>query len=403
MVLTALTGCDLPLASKPVNNFPPFEITKGDAGVTDDQVAQVQKIVEDGRLLQHVSSEYGFSYQDTIRVQLASGDDGYRHLLTREGKSQTTLDNEVKYTDASVYRNNISINLAKRKTEVDLSSTIAHEMTHILFNQNDVRIPSWINEGLSQRMGFAEVMRGQNQLEQKSEQLKVLSHVLKNKQDQGHLDLLADNLDTIHTMTTTYNVEWFDYLAVQNLWNQQGAEKIRAYLLKCQGSAQAKKDPFDESFGVKQADYETDYNQTLAGELTHPDLGVTVSFTLSESSPGKLLIRQGGAEDYNVLALEPGSHTVTVTPDNQVSGMPVARTMKGKTEVRPNVLFFLVSLDTPKEIEGQMIKTYGFAIARYFGRYYYMNSFLNTEGGTPTTHHDVKLPGLELTGVESSM
>lgn len=151
---------------------------------------------------------------------------------------------------------------------------------------------------------------------------------------------------------------------------------------------------------MKQTDYETAYNQKLAGELAHPDKGVTLSFTLNEKSSGKLLIRQAGAEDYNVMALETGAHTVTVMPDNTVTGLPVARTVKGKSEVRPNVLFLIVSLDKPVEVEGQMVKTYGFAIARYYGRYYYMNSFLNTDGGSPNTHHDLKLPSMELTGIE---
>ncbi|PWK14925.1 hypothetical protein [Tumebacillus permanentifrigoris] len=397
--MIALTGCDLPLTSKP-DNFIAYELVKGDDAVTDDQQAQVQRLLEDGNLLQKVGSEYGFTYQETIRVQLASGDDGYRSLLTREGKSSETLDNEVKYTDASVYRSNITINLAKRKTDGELSSTLAHELTHILFNQNALRVPSWINEGLAQRMGFAEDARDQSPLMKKSERLKVYSHVLKNKQEQGHLELLVDNLETIHTMTSTYNVEWLDYLAVQCLWDQQGAEKFRQYLQKIKDNPLNKIDPFEESFGVKQTDYESTFNQRLAGDLAHPDKGVTISYTLHEDSPGKLLIRQAGAEEYNILALEQGSHQLTVLPDNTVTGLPVARMVKGKSEVRPNVLFFIVSLDKPEEIEGQMVKTYGFAIARYFGRYYYMNSFLNTEDGASSTHHDLKLPSLELTGLE---
>lgn len=379
----------------------PYEITADDDGVTAEQVAQVQKILEGDHLLQTVSNEFGFPYRDTVHVLLASGDEGYRKLLARDGKSQDTLDREVKYTDATVYRNNISINLAKRKTEREVQSTLAHELTHILFNQNNLRVPSWVNEGLAVRMGIEEEGRGLPPLVQAGEQQRITSHVLKNKDEQKWLELIINNLDTIHTMSTTYNVEWLDYLAMQDLVEQQGEEKVREYLQKCaRAEGKGKVDPFAAVFGLNQDQYEMQVNAKLAEELEQPDKGVTISFHVTETNPGKLLVRQAGASEYNVMPLTPGDHRVTVRPDNSVEGLPVIRTYKGKAESKPNVLFFMVLLEKPMEIDGKKVKTYGYAIARNYGRYYYMNSFLNEEGGASNTHHDLQLPGIFVTDVE---
>ncbi|KEO81896.1 hypothetical protein [Tumebacillus flagellatus] len=397
----ALTGCNVPLLQKKA--FSPYEITKADDGVTDAQTALVEKVLDQDHLMQTVGEEYGFAYRDTVSIQLASGDDGYRKLLSRDGKSKETLDREVKYTDASVYRNNISINLAKRKSETDVRSTLAHELTHILFNQNSVKIPSWVNEGLAQRMGMREEVRGQPPVVQEGQQLKVLTHVLQNKQEQGELKLLVDNLDTIHTMSSTYNVEWLDYLAVNNLWEEQGAEKFREYLAKTEPTLKLKPaDTFASVFGLKQDRYESEYNETLADALKQPDRGVKLSFNVTEKSPGKLLIRQAGAQDYNVFNLVQGENHVTVKPDNTVDGLKLLNTYKGKAEAKPNVLFLMVYLDKPKDLEGKLVKSYGVAVSRTFGRYYYLNSFLNVEGEASNTSHNVKLPGLELTGVETA-
>ncbi|MBL0385702.1 hypothetical protein JJB07_03475 [Tumebacillus sp. ITR2] len=397
-VSLALSGCNMPWLTK--KEFQPYVVTKGDDGVTDLQTSRVQKILDEDHLLQTVGNEYGFPYQDTVHVQLASGDEGYRKLLTRVGKSQDTLDREVKFTDASVYGNNISINLDKRKSDTDVRSTLAHELTHILFNQNNVKIPSWVNEGLAQRLGMAEEVRDQPQVVREGQPLKVLSHVLQNKQEQGNLQLLVDNLETIHTMSSTFNVEWLDYLAVRNLWEQQGAEKFRDYLQKCVPSLKLQSDPFKSVFGMEQDQFESAFNAQLDEELKLPDHGVDLAFNVTEKNAGKLLIREAGAQDYNVFDLVQGANQVRVLPDNTVEGLKLLRTYTGKAEPKPNVLFLMVYLDKPMEVDGKLVKTYGFAIARYFGRYYFLNSFLNVEGESSKTGRDLKLSGLELTSVQ---
>jgi hypothetical protein len=144
----------------------------------------------------------------------------------------------------------------------DLANVLTHELTHVVLNQKGIgdSLPTWINEGIAWHDGLL----AQSQVSpQKTQQLtaKLNQQIHQVAQQQQLLQLSASENDIL---SANYNVEWEDYLAVQNLLNTYGNQAFLSFL---NGISQNGVDAsFQQTYNMSRANYEASFYQTLAQE-----------------------------------------------------------------------------------------------------------------------------------------
>jgi hypothetical protein len=238
-----------------------LQVVAGDSGVSGSTLKT------SGQILQNLSlpvlqSSLGQTPNAQTEITLFSSQRSYAEALLRSGAPQDQVQAIVVNTGGVTVGNQVWIPLYNLKSESDLANVLTHELTHVVFNQEGIgeSIPTWINEGVAWHDG----MLAHQQVDPQSAQKETnqLNRQLAAATNEGALLPLSASEQDI--LQAPYNVEWQDYLAVEQLRKQYGDQVFDAFLASIPKYGVEKS--FQKSFGMSLSSYEQQFTRSLASQ-----------------------------------------------------------------------------------------------------------------------------------------
>lgn len=144
-----------------------------------------------------------------------------------------------------------------------LANTLTHEMTHVTLNQDALgnQLPTWLNEGFAWYNGMQ--AEAQISIAQETSLFTILLKGVDVARGNGQLlPLTATEQDVLHH-NAQYNLEFFDYLAVNNLISKYGLQKFRQFLANVHG--EGVEGSFLKTFAISLGQYERSFYQSYEG------------------------------------------------------------------------------------------------------------------------------------------
>ncbi|MCL6592906.1 MAG: hypothetical protein K6T31_02940 [Alicyclobacillus sp.] len=235
-----------------------IKVSAADAGVSAQAVQQAAQLIQQIALPQ-LQQTLGQTPGNT-QVVLFSSKRSYAQALSQAGMNGSDLAQAVSETGGITLGQTVWIPLYNLNDESDLANVLTHELTHVVFNQEGVgdQLPTWINEGTAWFNGLqaqaqlnpAAVQQLQNEYNQE---------VTAAARSGSLLPLTADE-QTI--LNAPYNVEWEDYLAVQQLVQNFGLDRYKAFLQSI--PKQGVDSSFQSAFGQSLNSFVQQFDQNLA-------------------------------------------------------------------------------------------------------------------------------------------
>jgi hypothetical protein len=234
-----------------------IEISAGDESISTGVINQTSKLIE-GVSIPILEQSVG-TPTDTIHVVLFSSSSSYANALTNAGMARSEVKKFIKGTQGLTVDNEIWIPLYNLSDKSELDNVLTHELTHAILNQRGIgdTIPVWVNEGLAWHNGMLAKMKVNPT---KTKQLEaMLNNQIQTVANSGKLLPLTASEEDI--VSASYTVEWVDYLAVQNLIDQNGMDSFLSFLNGI--SKNGVEASFQTEFGQSIATYEQDFYQQL--------------------------------------------------------------------------------------------------------------------------------------------
>ncbi|PWK03344.1 hypothetical protein [Tumebacillus permanentifrigoris] len=231
-----------------------LKLTAGDNTVSQNTLQTAAQIIQDISL-PTLQQQLNQKPSAGTEIALFSSQRSYGQALLQAGVPRDQINAIVTNTGGITIGNAIWIPLYNLKDQTDLANVLTHELTHVIFNQQGIgeSLPTWINEGMAWHVGLL----GQQQLDPTSVQNQI------NHQNQsiaqvarsGQLLPLEASEDNI--LTAGYNVEWVDYLAVNQLLQTYGEDQFRAFLVDI--PRYGVETSFQQHFGESITDFEDNF------------------------------------------------------------------------------------------------------------------------------------------------
>lgn len=184
------------------------------------------------------------------QILLFSNEESYAGALEAAGIPQKEIPYYTKKSGGVTLGRDIWIPLYAWPDTSGLAYTLSHELTHVSLIENGMNLPEWLNEGLAWYIGW----NVQEQInptriadDQSSYSREMQAAVLKGQ-------LLPLSITEQDILEATYNVEWEDYLAVEDLLHRYGGSTISSFLT--QSKRVGVTDSFRRYFGISMGDYE---------------------------------------------------------------------------------------------------------------------------------------------------
>lgn len=375
------------------------QVINGDGQVSAQRLDQVKgKLPEISR---NVSAEYGYSYNGPVNMYLVTEKTTYQQLLVSHGYTSTRASTLSEVSAGLARGNDVYIPLYASSSDNDMYGTIAHEMVHVLFNQNGLggSLPSWINEGLANRTGFEVEYTGRPGIMLQSHKQWLSNYILDIKHDGRLLGLLSSGDDTINSLTN-YDVEIQDWLAVDRIINQYGFDKMKNYLnlLKQQ---QTHNSAFTAAFGVSPQTFEAGFNAYLDQQMNRTDRGMRMSFRVTDAFHGSFMILPKGQTNWRSYTLNPGTYTVTVLPDGTIQGLNATRLEQAAGGPETDAVYLGIAPDSNVSEGGKLVDFAGFALKYGFGEYFLLNSWRSNTDGTTSYPDTNSVLGVEIISIQS--
>lgn len=234
-----------------------IQITAGDQGVTKSAVQTAVEAVQNISL--PILKTNLWEPPQSARIVLFSSRNSYGNSLIRAGVPAGQVQDIVAKTGGLTVGSDIWIPMYNLHSKADLANTLTHELTHVVLNQHGLgdAIPTWVNEGIAWHDGMLAMQQVDPKATQRIEN--ASNQQIQKVADAGQL--LPLTVDEQAILTARYNVEWEDYLAVQNLIQQQGIDKFRTFLA---GTLQmGVKSSFQTQYRMSLSDYENQFVRSL--------------------------------------------------------------------------------------------------------------------------------------------
>jgi hypothetical protein len=234
-----------------------IQVSSGDPGVSQKEVQTAAHMIQ--TLSLPILRENVSEPVQPSHVVLFSSKAAYAKALENAGIENDMVKHIVEKTGGITVGSDVWIPLYALQSNGDLANVLTHELTHVALNQKEIsdHIPDWVNEGIAWHDGMLALQNIQPRTAKQESAL--MNRQIRLVAQQGAL--LPLTVDEQGILQAHYNVEWEDYLAVENLIQQEGIEKFRAFL------EDTVKDGVDKSFlnhyQMSINTYENQFYQTL--------------------------------------------------------------------------------------------------------------------------------------------
>lgn len=240
-----------------------ISVNPGDPGVTTDDVNRIIAIMGTTSLF-FIPNELGKKPSEA-RIVLFSSKDSFAAALRKVGFPPGLIPHITENTDGMTMGTVIWIPLYNSQDNADLANVITHELTHITLNEMGVsnKLPVWMNEGICWMTGMT--AKRAFDPDKTNQQENKLNQQLRAAVRQGRFVPLAASENDI--LRASYNVEWEDYLAVQNLILAYGLDTFQAFLkdVGSEGVLQS----FQKHYGMSLGEYESRVEMAMIKTFTY--------------------------------------------------------------------------------------------------------------------------------------
>jgi hypothetical protein len=381
---------------------PKIRVIGADSNLHDEQTQAVYRMLQDGTLLRKIEGDVGLTYQKSIWVLLTNSDQGYQNAIAnygQESKAGTIAQN----SDGLSFGSELILPLHRMTAAADQKMTTAHELTHVLLNQNGgERISSWFHEGLAWEVGMdmryegqPAVMRGQLEGEMRDDVLQAV-------QDGTYRPLIGSSAGKLDALgNQAYNAEFQDHLAFDYLVERSGRSKITAYV---QAYARGVDLPFQSTFGLTEADFKGQFDSYVKQEVQGTSQGTQIKLSVPAGFQGRFSLLGQNSHTWKEFTLTQGDHTLTFYKDGRVEGLNVLNEYS-EDHADANMIYLFVEPGQPVKEQGITSDAGGLAVADAFGRSYYHNAWLfplDGQNGGQTVFPDTnRIYGVELLDVQA--
>ncbi|EGW36814.1 peptidase MA family metallohydrolase [Desulfosporosinus sp. OT] len=235
----------------------------GDNRVTNNLLSSAVKIINQTSL--SILSKYaGSTPTQAVNIILFSSPQTYGNALIQAGIPADDIAAYTANTGGITIGSNIWIPLYNLKDISQLANVMTHELTHVTFNQigSGDKLPTWINEGAAWRDGLL----AEQQLDSLATSLEMLTEqrgVLQAVTSGQLLPLTATEQDILNA---NYNVEYEDFMAVESLVKQYGADKFIAFLDAAKSNQQDADEAFQTTYKIRMVDFQNTFLKSLQSE-----------------------------------------------------------------------------------------------------------------------------------------
>ena len=371
-------------------------------GLKEGQTTQVQELLRTQNIVAQVEKEAGLSFQMPVWIYLTNSDAGYKQAIATYG-DPSDADGVDNVSEGVTYGNTVILPLHRNSEKAsDLPMTVAHELLHVLLNQNGgFDLPSWVHEGLAWQAGLDAAYAGQAPLLRRMQDAMMRDYVLDIVKNGKYQPLIDDHDATIQALSASYNVELQDYLAYRYLIEQQGQAKFSAYL---DAFALGDSAAFQHSFGLTPAAFETQFKHYLDQEAAKTSRGVAITFQVPASLPDNGILSittQGtGEQRERDVMLGPGRYTVYVYKDGRIEGI---ETVPGEyiAQRDAQAAFLTLRMKTAQKFNGLDTRDGGFVLYDSFGEYMLSSVWTDDLQGQDHYSEASKLFGVEILDIQT--
>ena len=202
-------------------------IKAGDNAVPATRLTIASQIIKDISL-PTLNALVGLSPAKNIQVVLFSSPKTYANALVQANIDPSSIQSIVADTGGLTVNTTIWIPLYNLADNSDLSNVLSHELFHACASSQGFgdQLPTWLNEGTAWRIGLTAMQKVDPQ--KTSLEMATLEVDVRNAAKSGILlPLTASEKDILNAQ---YNVEYEDFMAVEQLVKQFGTSSYKTFI-----------------------------------------------------------------------------------------------------------------------------------------------------------------------------
>ena len=233
-------------------------ISAGDRAVSSMRLTKASQIIKDISL-PTLSSLVGLSPAKNIQVVLFSSSKTYANALREAGIDPKSIPLLVANTGGLTVGTTIWIPLFNLKDNSDFANSLSHELFHACASSQgyDAQLPIWMNEGTAWRIGLMAMKQINPQ--KTALEMDSLEVGVRNAAKNGTLLPLTTSEDGI--LSAKYNVEYEDFMAVEQLVKKYGTSTYKNFITNLKYE-NVRKD-FQNTFNTTIDNYQSSFIKSL--------------------------------------------------------------------------------------------------------------------------------------------
>ncbi|MDR3585124.1 MAG: hypothetical protein P4L59_07345 [Desulfosporosinus sp.] len=202
-------------------------IKAGDNAVSVTSLTQASQMIKDISL-PTLNTVVGLTPAKTIQVVLFSSSKTYAQALSQANIDPSSIQSIVTNSGGLTVDTTIWIPLYNLADNSDLANVLSHELFHACASSQNYggQLPTWLNEGTAWRIGLTAMQKVNPQ--KASLEMTYLEADVRNAAQKGILlPLTASENDILNAQ---YNIEYEDFMAVEQLVKQHGTSTYRTFI-----------------------------------------------------------------------------------------------------------------------------------------------------------------------------
>lgn len=359
-------------------------------------LSTVSQLLSRYHIVRTVTSDLHMGTGQPVTLYLAQNSADYATALGKVGLSHEQANALSADTGGFTLGNSIIVAMFQNPTPGDVANTIAHELTHVLFNDNVGELPSWLNEGLAVSQGMYAQGRVQGWVGYSGYARQMAETVLDAVHGNRLLPLTASE-STVLQNSQSYDLELQDWLSVQYLLQRYGYPSVLAYFQRLK-LGEVDDVAFHRTYHITFTQFNRQFTEELKAAASVSDPGVRIGIGVPPGFRGDIRILQHGQRTWQVYAAQSGTD-VTVDPAGALHGVSVVKKIPDMSPTDGGTLYIDVQPTVPEQFNRQPVQDCGFAIDYSDGLYGYADSWITLRNGQTIYNHTPSLFGVDLSRV----
>jgi hypothetical protein len=234
------------------------QIKTGDNAVPITRLTQASQIIKDISL-PTLNTVVGLSPAKNIQVVLFSSPKTYANALVQANIDPSSIQSIVADTGGLTVNTTIWIPLYNLSDNSDLTNVLSHELFHACASSQGFgdQLPTWLNEGTAWRIGLT-AMQKVNPQKTSLEMASLLVDVENASKNGSLLPLTASESDILNAK---YNVEYEDFMAVEQLVKQYGTSSYKTFIQNLK--TESVNTDFQNSFNSTINNFQNSFKKTI--------------------------------------------------------------------------------------------------------------------------------------------